>query len=402
MEKIVVPGKTYAVTSAADCTVTDANGLTLATASAGKQALFVATTDTVTLSDASAVLVATFNSSPAKLRLLGLLGGGSSTGGGSVLPVGYIAAEFLDVRGRFSPIPVLEVSPNTPDFETEAVLRMSEDCFYKVNFLTNDNKQYSLHLAQGWHNAIRWMYANQELHKGEMTVDKVQTIAKKGRLNYIDDELICTNSGTISTTSMSYIGDASQSSFWALYSYKANDGVGFKRHFIPALSADGKPGLYEFETKTFYERQWCIGMNMKQALKLSKLPAGEGTLTISLPTGYESDVGVMTALETARSNGWTLTVQTYTPEAAAAASTFGMRRIWVRRTQDEHGAYVAADGTRWQVDWCVDMLTPDNSTPDAHGYELFRSVDAAVEYWELTPYVAPETENLLTETNENE
>ena len=65
MEKIVVPGKTYAVTSAADCTVTDANGLTLATASAGKQALFVATTDTVTLSDASAVLVATFNAAPA-------------------------------------------------------------------------------------------------------------------------------------------------------------------------------------------------------------------------------------------------------------------------------------------------------------------------------------------------
>ena len=38
------------------------------------------------------------------------------------------------------------------------------------------------------------------------------------------------------------------------------------------------------------------------------------------------------------------------------------------------------------------MLTPDGSEPDAHGYEPFRSVEAAVEYWGLTPYVDPEAE----------
>lgn len=173
-------------------------------------------------------------------------------------------------------------------------------------------------------------------------------------------------------------------------------------NFLPALDSQGVPSMYNFVTKTpFYNSgggQFIVGMTLSQSLKLATLPATGGTLTISLPTGYDSDSGVMSALETARANGWTLTIQTYTPEAAASsAATFALRRIWVRRTQAEHGLYVAADGTRWQVDWCVDMLTPDGSTPDAHGYELFRSQEAAVAYWELSPYVDPESENLLTE-----
>jgi hypothetical protein len=46
------------------------------------------------------------------------------------------------------------------------------------------------------------------------------------------------------------------------------------------------------------------------------------------------------------------------------------------------------------------MYTPDNSTPDMHGYEMYRSVDAAVSYWELTPGFAPEEENLLLNQGE--
>ena len=47
-----------------------------------------------------------------------------------------------------------------------------------------------------------------------------------------------------------------------------------------------------------------------------------------------------------------------------------------------------------------DTSTPDDSTPDMHGYELFRSVEAATEYWGLEPYVDPAwEEELLTETN---
>lgn len=74
MEKQLVVGRTYAVTTASECSVTDSNGLVLTTASAGEQKAFVATTTTITFSDDSASVVAVFNSAPA----LGS-GGGSYT-----------------------------------------------------------------------------------------------------------------------------------------------------------------------------------------------------------------------------------------------------------------------------------------------------------------------------------
>jgi hypothetical protein len=52
---------------------------------------------------------------------------------------------------------------------------------------------------------------------------------------------------------------------------------------------------------------------------------------------------------------------------------------------------VASDGTRWLVEWCVDVIGAD---PESLGYERYRSVDAAVAYWELTPYVDPNAEEL--------
>jgi hypothetical protein len=88
-----------------------------------------------------------------------------------------------------------------------------------------------------------------------------------------------------------------------------------------------------------------------------------------------------------------LTVQTY-EAAGAAAATFALRRVWVRKVQDENGTYVDADGSRWQVEWCVDVIGAD---PESLGYERFRSVEVAAEYWGLQPYQYPEEEQLLTE-----
>lgn len=145
---------------------------------------------------------------------------------------------------------------------------------------------------------------------------------------------------------------------------------------------------------------FTVGLTREQALALSRLPVRTYTLTISLPSSIVSgstvtDSEVNAALTTARANGWTINVQKYTEEATAAASTFGFQRIWVRKTPDVNGTYVDADGARWQVDWCVTMYTPDDSTPDQHGYELFRSVESACEYWELTPYIDPSWEENL-------
>lgn len=174
--------------------------------------------------------------------------------------------------------------------------------------------------------------------------------------------------------------------------------VSQKCDVISALDNNGVPCMYDNVSKQpFYNSgsgQFVVGMNMKQALNLSKLPAGGGTLTVSLPTGYDADSAVVTALETARANGWTLTVQTYEAEGVMTTDLFD---IWVRKTQDENGAYVAQDGTRWQVDWCNCMYTPDGSTERDHGYESHPSVEEACTVWGLTPYIDPNAEELLTE-----
>lgn len=60
MTKVLVIGRTYAVTTAATCDVTDANGVLVTTAYAGQQALFVAPTTNITFSDADCSVVAVY------------------------------------------------------------------------------------------------------------------------------------------------------------------------------------------------------------------------------------------------------------------------------------------------------------------------------------------------------
>lgn len=164
------------------------------------------------------------------------------------------------------------------------------------------------------------------------------------------------------------------------------------------IDANGVPCMFDTVTKQpFYNSgsgAFIVGLTLEQARKLGKLPAGGGTLKVSLPSNYLENEGVVNAIAEANAKGWSIEVAS-TWEATGASATFAIRRIWVRKTQDEQGNYVAADGTRWAVESCVAMYNADGSEPDAHGYEPFRSVDAAVSYWELEPYVYPE-EELLT------
>ena len=159
---------------------------------------------------------------------------------------------------------------------------------------------------------------------------------------------------------------------------------------MPCLNAEGVPVMYDANSKTDYPptkgNNFIAGFTLTQARKLGKLPAPGGTLTISLPSNWQEDEGVVNALATAEANGWELTYLTYEADASTA-STFALRRIFVRKTQDENGQYVAADGSRWYVEWCAGMI---GAEPTDHGYEPFRSVDAAVAYWELEPWIDPE------------
>lgn len=60
MTKILVVGRTYAVTTSTSCDVTDADGALVTTAYSGQQAIFVAPTTTVSFSDDSASVVAVY------------------------------------------------------------------------------------------------------------------------------------------------------------------------------------------------------------------------------------------------------------------------------------------------------------------------------------------------------
>ena len=135
---------------------------------------------------------------------------------------------------------------------------------------------------------------------------------------------------------------------------------------------------------------FIVGLTLAQARQLSKLPAGGGSLKIALPENYSDDEAVVAALSTATDNGWVFEIQTFTTDGASA-STFSLRRIWVKKIADTAGAYVDANGERWHVEWCQTVL---GAEPSDLGYEPFRSVDVALAEWELTPYVYPEEETL--------
>lgn len=84
-------GRTYAVTSTAGCSVTDAAGLTLCSVDAGTQGYFVATTNTATITgDDAAAVTMLFNNALRTLRLLA---------GGYKLPAGYTQLAYLESSG---------------------------------------------------------------------------------------------------------------------------------------------------------------------------------------------------------------------------------------------------------------------------------------------------------------
>lgn len=415
MKEIKVSVNTwYVVEGTAGATVTNpSTNRVIATIEDGKQASFYATTPYVLASDDSvSVYKATFNCAPAKLRLLGLLGGGVSTA--SALPEGYIEADFLESTGtqRLNAIgqPFLSTERCAVGMSVDGQLLDSSGARTIGGVFLSANGTFT-----------PYQFANEtsSLSFGKMNI-KTGSLAKNSRffsaLNIKGDytyefknedvnlkgNLTWNVSTTNTSKNMLFAGsNYSRGRIWSVVITENGKPI---QKLRPALTEKGVPCLFDELSQAPLEKigsgDFIIGLTLKQSRKLSDLPAGGGTLTVSLPTGYESDEGVMSALETARSNGWTLTVQTY--EAETAAATFGMRRVWVRKTQDEHGTYIDSDGNRWQVDWCVTMYTPDGSEPDAHGYELFRSVDTAVAYWELEPWVDPNAEKLLTEYNANE
>lgn len=402
------PGKTYCVTCAEGCTVTDSTGALRLECEAGKQLHLTAPSDKL-FTSASAIVREVFNYAPAKAKALGLLGGGVSA-----LPAGYLAAEFLETTGE----QYIDTGLRRVDEKSfaEFLGKIHGTVFAKRAFQTRGmafSSEARINPGSAWIS-----YPNGDdislsgmIYRPSNMPDNYVAPQHNVKIEYRK----ATVNGSIFTRSDMYEISESPTSetsptlklfaFANGVDYKSSWWVGSCRKFrarckngevdfVPAVAMNGQPCMYDRVSKQpFYNKgtgSFIVGMTMEQARKLSKLPATGGTLTVSLPSNWQEDEGVLNARAEAEAKGWQITVKTYEAEAGAAA-TFGMRRIWVRKQQDEGGSYVAADGSRWSVDWCVDVW---GAYPQELGYEPYRSVDAAVAYWELVPYVNPEDEIL--------
>lgn len=419
------PGKVYAVTCRTGCTLTDDNGMN-ETVEAGKQFRFMAQTPVVYTSEPASVTCGNFKLAPAEL--LGLLGGGVSNG----LPSGYLAAEFLESTGEQYIDTAWACRANLQiecDYSFPQVKHLSQTAYYlfgargygyawmhgvmlpsvsdqRASFWNGYNQggggAFIVHDSSGDFGKIE---DHEEYIKKRHTVN----ISKRGvkitgiyqlRQNFNYNYSSYTEPATLILFG-AYLNGEKRKSYYRCHSYRQEDTTtGEKLSYIPAVDENGVPCMFDkVSEQPFYNSgtgSFIVGMTLAQARKLSKLPKSGGTLTVSLPSNYAEDEGVVNALAKAQENGWVITIQTYEAEAGAA-STFALRRVWVRKTQDEHGSYVDTYGTRWQVEWCVDIV---GSAPEQEGYESFRSVEAATEYWGLMPWVDPEQEEFLTNTEE--
>lgn len=387
----VNPGTWYVVTTDSECTVTDANGKTLCTAVAGTQKPFLATTMEVTLSDTGATVTkSTFN---AALALLGQSGEGGNNG----LPAGYIEAYFLESDGSANIKTPYQSGPDTGLY-----------CKSEATFGNRDAMGYATQMSVARPRFAS--YTPQTIGAGWAGSNVVllsplpKSVILNGWLNWKNSKIARALSElgeqTAELTGEPTAGQitifkAQSAWFGRIYQAGVSEGNKVSSMYAPAVDASGEPCMYDTILKTpLYNTTstpFVVGLTLAQARKLGKLPAGT-TLTISLPVGYDSDEGVVNALAQAEGNGCVLAIQTY--ETASAATTFALRRVWVRKTQDANGSYVDAENTRWQIEWCVDVIGAD---PETLGYERFRSVEVAAEYWELSPaFEFPEED--LTET----
>lgn len=411
MDVNVQAGNWYVVEGDAGDTVTNPlTGRVIATVEDGKQTSFLATTPyVVTSSDSVDVHKVNFKSAPAKLKALGLLGGGTPT-----LIAGYLETAFLESEGKSTiTLPTCEYAKDVEiDFKPTKAAGYRPRIFVvqQVGSYRQGIEVYNTKYALLWGGTDTWMRTTNEVYNVNKRL-KMRMDAKNKKIYINDVEVSYSNLFVVSGASIDVNFTLFVDSTICIFGSKIvfSDS---SYEFVPALDANGKPCLYDLVSKqAFYNsgsQEFVVGLTVEQACKLSKLPNSGGVLTISLPSSIVSgdtvtDSAVNAALSTARSKGWNITVQTYDAEATASASTFGLRRIWVRKTADENGSYVDADEKRWTVEWCVKMYTTDDSTPDQHGYELFRSVESACEFWGLTPYVDPAFEDdFLTETENNE
>ena len=395
MEYKTIAGNYYTITSKSGCSVTDATGTLSMTVDAGGQLTVQAPSDKLVYDDEQAIVFkANFKHA---LAVAGLLGGGDK------LPAGYTRLEFLESTGaQWFDSGIVPTASTGLLLDNQLTSQDDTIPFGCRNSSTTDTRFYACRAPRTTTNGTYMGYGWGAWVALGPTEPGVRALTKMNWLQAGTVEglglkrdlaaLPFTPTRTLYLFAAN-VGGAAQLQFKGrTWRAAVSQGHQIAQDFRPALDPTGVPCMYDLVSKRAYKNagsgSFVAGMTLAQAAQLGrKLPSTGGSLTVSLPEGYDSNEAVVNSLTKAESKGWVLTIQTYAAQAAAA--TFALRRVWVRRQQAEYGSYVASDGTRWLVEWCVDVIGAD---PESLGYERLRSVEVAVDYWGLTPYVDPNAE----------
>lgn len=396
-ERRVEAGVLYCVTPSKDCTVTTASGVPMLNVAAGTQDYFVATGGKVLVSDDKAVLTASRNPAwlasrnpawlaevRAGLDELGLAYELAWMPAGDKLVVHTDRADETQLEAvtalleRVLPqfIEVVRYNHNM-EISWRDINKYAE-CRNKAD-LQAVNPNYLKDLTSDG----EWVYPLTKLTGGW---SQVFTGSPAKKAYYYIPAMTGLNELNTWSGVLEYVeiyAPKLQQLHQGFYNNKGNSKLNTVYGYLPlvnngyaAFRGNDKLSIFEIDLPSLSSGSdmfgWCV-LNKESALRiLNSIPAytsGSHPLTIGIHIDHQTDEEVLAAIANAEAKGWTLTVQWNGTPTAQAAVTYGLRKPPIYARVSEH------DGKRF-LDW-------GHYVTDTTGYEEFRSVEAAREYFGL-------------------
>lgn len=405
-----IAGKMYVVMSPNGGTVTSADGLISETVEAGKQKIIIGTGAQLQLDDAAGKIVATFNSAPAKLRLLGLLGGGDSAvkkltleealalanlpaGGGKMsvslpweaqlivsgvpaalqaaadkgwtITVRYRAPEADSaVYNKYAACTTVdEVKAVNADYANDLTVDGAWEypLFNLVNgsslFRDKPSLKHAVINAPELKEAMRMLNDCPSLETVVLNVPKLSG-------NYTYNEWLIGGSRKVKKIIIEAM-DTSTKTFYQWFSF-CDSLSEFQMPYLPQLTNMGQLGF----TGTQLNKESILRL-------LGQLPSwssGTHEATIGIHVDHQADDEVLSAIADAESKGWTLTLQWNGTATAQTASTFGLRKPPIFA---KVGSIERPDGTTEQYLAWGHYVT----NAEENGYQEFASAEEANAYF---------------------
>lgn len=406
-------GKMYAVSSAAGCTVTTADGLPLCTVEAGAQGYFTAPTATVEIDDEAALLTkSNFN-----LAALAL----GSAGGGKVNPYEAVS----------SWVELAELLPAIKDPTAKVTLTLPAILSRDGSVVNVDELTLTIpRKVEG----VSMILINIRAKKAKIFLPKMTGLTAMMKQNYVQEyvevhapeatsitELFHQDGWSPSAAKTDYYlyapkatkvtNCADQLSKLGTFECYAPEAVTITELVIPmryntysktarlkltlgnVTSAKNAFSCCKYVPDEDFPRSWAYlkyGSGMFNACELGgalavdilnslqAATAETGTdiwcITMGIHVDHQSDEAVIAAIEAAEAKGWTVTVQWNGTATAAASNTYGLRRrpVWVKLGEP------MKDGTP-ALDWGHYV-----TNAEANGYTEFASLEEAKEHFNIT------------------